>query len=110
MKVRPRVGESFRASEKMGVYVQFYNFRPDEKTQKPNGSIQYEVIKEGNNEKVIDFTEDVSTIDGASANQVTVEKLLPLQTIGPGRYTLRLTALDKNRDEKVATSSSFTVF
>ena len=110
MKVRPRVGESFRANEKMGVYVQFYNFAPDEKTQKPNASIQYEVIKEGNNEKVIDFTEDVSTIDGASANQVTVEKLLPLQTIGPGRYTLRLTALDKNRDQKVATSSSFTVF
>lgn len=110
MKVRPRVGESFKASEKMGVYVQFYNFSPDEKTQKPNGSIQYEVIKDGNNEKVIDFTEDLSAIEGASATQVTVEKLLPLQTLGPGRYTLRLTALDKNRDEKVATSSNFTVF
>ncbi|HSW49968.1 MAG TPA: GWxTD domain-containing protein, partial [Bryobacteraceae bacterium] len=109
MKVRPRVGETFQADEKMGVYVQFYNFAPDEKTQKPNGSIQYEVIKEGNNEKVIDFTEDVSAIDGASANQVTVEKLLPLQTIGPGRYTLRLTAQDRNGDQKVATSSSFTV-
>ena len=103
------MGEAFKAEEKMGVYVQFYNFTPDEKTQKPSGAIQYEVIKEGNNEKVIDFTEDISAIDGASAYQVTVEKLLPLQTIGPGRYTLRLTAQDRNGDHKVATSSSFTV-
>jgi len=110
MKVRPRIGESFKSSEKMGVYLQFYNFTPDEKTQKPNGSIQYEVIKDGNNEKVIDFTEDISSLEGASAYQVTVEKLLPLQTVGPGRYTLRVTALDKNRDQKVAASSGFTVF
>ncbi len=109
MKVRPRVGETFRADEKMGVYVQFYNFTPDERTQKPDGAIQYEVIKEGNNEKVIDFTEELSAIDGASANQVTIEKLLPLQTLGPGRYTLRLTALDRFGDQKVAASSSFTV-
>jgi len=108
-KVRPRLGESFKRNEKMGVYVQFYNFSPDEKTQKPNGTIQYEVTKDGTNEKVIDFTEDVTAVDGASANQVTIEKLLPLQSIEPGRYTLRLTATDRSRDQKVAASASFTV-
>jgi hypothetical protein len=107
--VRPRLGESFKRNEKMGVYVQFYNFSPDEKTQKPNGTIQYEVTKDGTNEKVIDFTEDVTAVDGASANQVTIEKLLPLQSIEPGRYTLRLTATDRSRDQKVAASASFTV-
>ncbi len=110
MKVRPRVGESFRTSEKMGVYAQFYNFQPDEKTQKPNGTIEYLVTKDGNNEKVIDFTEDVNSLEGASAYQVTVEKLLPLQTLGAGKYTLKVIATDKNRDQKVSTSSNFTVF
>ncbi len=108
-KVRPRVGETFRRDERMGVYVQFYNFAPDEKTQKPNGSVQYEVTKEGTNEKVIDFSEDVNAIDGASASQVTIEKLLPLEKVGPGHYTLKLTATDRNRDAKVATSANFTV-
>jgi GWxTD domain-containing protein len=108
-KVRPRVGETFRRDEKMGLYVQFYNFTPDEKTQKPNGSIQYEIVREGTNEKVIDFTEELSAIEGASANQVTVEKLLPLQTLGPGRYSLKMTAHDRTRDAKVSTSASFTV-
>ena len=108
-KVRPRVGEVFRPDEKMGIYVQFYNFAPDQKTEKPNGSIQYEVIKDGTNEKVIDFTEDVTAIDGASANQVTVEKLLPLKSLSPGRYTLKMVATDRNRDSKVDTSANFTV-
>ena len=109
-KVRPRLSGSFGRGEKMGVYAQFYNFAPDETTQKPNGSIQYEVTKDGSNEKVLDFTEDVTSIEGASANQVTVEKLLPLQSLEPGKYTLKMTATDRTRDKKVATSGNFTVF
>jgi GWxTD domain-containing protein len=109
-KVRPRVSEVFGRAEKMGVYCQFYNFAPDQKTQKPNGTIEYEITKDGTNEKVIEFAEDVLAIDGASAYQVTVEKLLPLQSLAPGRYTLKMTALDRGRDQKIATSASFTVF
>jgi GWxTD domain-containing protein len=109
-KVRPRLSGSFGRGEKLGVYAQFYNFAPDETTQKPNGSIQYEVVKDGSNLKVLDFTEDVASIEGASANQVTVEKLLPLQSLDPGKYTLKMTATDRTRDRKVTTSGSFTVF
>ncbi|HET9320049.1 MAG TPA: GWxTD domain-containing protein, partial [Bryobacteraceae bacterium] len=36
-KVRPRLNITFRHDEKMGIYLQLYNFGPDEKTQKPNG-------------------------------------------------------------------------
>src|SRR5438552_16684433 len=56
-KVRPRLNETFKRDEKMGIYVQFYNFAQDEKTRKPNGQIQYEVIKNGTNEKIFNFTE-----------------------------------------------------
>jgi GWxTD domain-containing protein len=109
-KVRPRLSGAFGRGEKLGVYAQFYNFAPDATTQKPNGSIQYEVTKDGSNSRVLDFTEDVATIEGASANQVTVEKLLPLQALEPGKYTLKMTATDRTRDQKVTTSGSFTVF
>ena len=109
-KVRPRLSGTFGRGEKLGVYAQFYNFAPDGTTQKPNGSIQYEVTKDGSNVKVLDFAEDVSSIEGSSANQVTVEKLLPLQSLEPGKYTLKMTATDRTRDKKVSTSGSFTVF
>ena len=108
-KVRPRVTDTFRQSEKLGVYVQLYNFGADEKTQKPSGSIEYEVVKNGTNEKVFEFTEDLTAIDGASATQVTVEKILPLANLQPGQYTFRMKVTDKIKNQTVTPSGTFTV-
>jgi GWxTD domain-containing protein len=108
-KVRPRIGDTFRHDEKLGIYLQLYNFGPDEKTQKPNGTIEYEVVKNGSNEKIFDFTEEVAKLPQASAQQVTIEKLLPLQTLKPGQYTLKMKVTDKNRNQTLTPSATFTV-
>ena len=108
-KVRPRLGDTFQHNEKMGIYVQLYNFQPDEKTHKPNGSIEYEVVKNGTNEKVFDFSEDVAKLPDASAQQVTIEKLLPLGTLKPGQYTLKMKVTDRNRNQTLTPSATFTV-
>lgn len=104
-KVRPRMTDSFRRDEKMGIYLQLYNFGPDEKTQKSNAQIQYEIVKAGSNEKVLDFTEELQ----GSPNQVVVEKLLPLQKMAPGNYQLKLRVLDKNRNQTLTPTANFTV-
>lgn len=108
-KVRPRVGESFKRDERMGIYVQFYNFKPDEKTKKPDASIEYEVVRNGNNEKIWSYTEDVKSIPGASANQVTIEKLLPLKSLDPGQYTLKMKVTDRLRNETLNQDATFSV-
>ncbi len=108
-KVRPRVDDAFSKEEKMGVYVQFYNFKPDEKTHKPNGLIEYEVVKDGTNERIFEFKEEINSIEGASASQVTVEKVLPLQSLSPGRYTIKMKVLDRNKDATLTTAANFTV-
>ena len=108
-KVRPRVNESFRQSEKMGIYVQFYNFQPDEKTQKPNGFIEYEVVRNGSNERIFQFTEELASMEGSSANQCTVEKLLPLQNMSPGEYTLKMRVVDRNSKSELTPSATFRV-
>jgi GWxTD domain-containing protein len=108
-KVRPRLGNKFKRNESMGIYLQVYNFGPDEKTQKPSGSIEYEVDKAGSNEKLLDFTEDLDKIPNASASQVTIEKTVSLQTLPPGTYTLKIKAFDKNRNQTVLQQANFTV-
>jgi len=108
-KVRPRLNDTFRQDEKLGIYLQLYNFGPDEKTQKPNGTIQYEVVKNGSNEKIFDFTEEIAKMPDASAQQVTIEKLLPLQSLKPGQYTLKMKVTDKNRNQTLTPSATFTV-
>jgi GWxTD domain-containing protein len=108
-KVRPRLGDTFRRTEKMGIYVQFYNFTPDEKTQKPNAVVEYEVVRSGNNQKIFEFSEEVSKMEGASAQQYTVEKLLPLQNLEPGEYTLRMKVTDRSNNATLAPSATFKV-
>lgn len=108
-KVRPRLSEAFKRDEKMGIYVQLYNFQADEKTQKPQGVIEYEVVKNGDNSKVFEFAEELNSIENASANQVTVEKLLPLKTLDPGDYTLRMKVVDKLRNQTLTQAAKFTV-
>lgn len=108
-KARPRLNETFKRDEKLGIYVKLYNFSPDEKTQKPNGTIEYEVVKDGSNEKIFEFAEEVAKVDGASASEVTVEKLLPLKNFEPGKYHLRLKVTDKNSNQTLTPAATFTV-
>ncbi len=120
-KVRPRIGDTFKADEKMGVYVQFYNFATQQRitnpdgtvkqpaNNKPDGSIEYVVNKVGSTESVIDFTEDLSSVQYAAANQVTVQKLLPLKSLGPGVYTLKVKATDRRANQTVQQQENFIV-
>jgi GWxTD domain-containing protein len=107
-KVRPRMNETFKRDEKLGIYLQLYNFEPDEKTRKPEGTIEYEIVKSGSNQKVFEFSEDVSALSGGAA-QVTVEKLLPLKDLEPGQYTLKMKVVDKKRNQTLTPSATFTV-
>lgn len=108
-KVRPRIDDIFKRSEKMGVFVKLYNLGADEMTHRPNGQVTYEVVKNSTNEKVFEFTEEVAQIPDASASQVTIEKLLPLNTLVPGQYTIRLKVTDKNRNQTLTQQGQFTV-
>ena len=108
-KVRPRVDDIFKRDEKMGIYFKIYNFGTDGENRIPDGEVSYEVTKNGTNEKIFEITEDVSKIPGASANQVTIEKLLPLKDLLPGQYTLRVKITDKFRKQVLTPSAQFTV-
>jgi GWxTD domain-containing protein len=107
-KVRPRMGDSFKRDEKLGIYVQLYNFEVDETTKKPNGTVDYEITKNGSNEKVFEYSEPVSSLPGG-ASQVTVEKILPLKDLAPGTYTLKMKVTDKVRNQTVTPTATFTI-
>jgi hypothetical protein len=108
-KVRPRLSESFRRDEKVGIYCKFYNFEADEKTHKPTGQIEWEIVKNGSNEKIYEGSDDLASMPGVSAQQVTIEKLLPLKDFTPGQYTIKLKVTDKSRNQTLSHAASFSV-
>ncbi len=108
-KVRPRLNEAFTQGEKMGIYQALYNFQPDEATKKPNATVDYEIVNIASNEKVIEFSENVTDIPGASPTTVTIEKLLPLANFAPGKYTLKLKVTDKLANQSLTQTVNFSV-
>ncbi|MBV8072651.1 MAG: GWxTD domain-containing protein [Acidobacteriaceae bacterium] len=108
-KVRPRVNDVFKQDETMGIYTEFYNLGMDQKTKKPEGTIAYEVVNASDNKTVLSQTEDISKIPNSSAFLVTVEKKLPLKSLAPGKYTLKLTITDKLKNQTLSPSAQFTV-
>jgi GWxTD domain-containing protein len=107
-KVRPRVTETFTKEEKMGIYLQLYNFQLDEATKKPNGQVSYEVVKQGSNEKVFEFAEEAAALPG-SATQMIVEKVLPLQTLAAGQYAVNIKVLDRVTNQTLNSSATFSI-
>jgi len=66
-------------------------------------------VKTGSNEKVFEYSEDLSVSLGGGAAQVVIEKLLPLQSLVPGQYTLKMKVVDKKRNQTLTPSATFTV-
>jgi len=71
--------------------------------------VDYEIVKNGTKEKVLQFSETVAEIAGASASQVTIEKVLSLQGMQPGMYTLKMKLADHIKKQTLTPSVSFTV-
>ena len=109
-KVRPRINYAFKQDERMGIYMQVYNLGQNEETSRPIGNVTYQIASLDNpSELLLDFSEDVNTIRGASARQVVIEKLLPLQSLEPGEYRLNVMVEDNVKNESLSPSATFKV-
>jgi GWxTD domain-containing protein len=106
-KVRPSVGSTFKPDDKLGVYLQVYNLKPDISGRKPSATIDYALLK--NNQPIFETKENAADLPDASPSQVNIEKLLPLQTLQPGKYTMKVTVTDNISKKTVSPSAEFTV-
>src|SRR5258706_8049937 len=105
-KVRPKLDGEFPSNIKLGIYMQDYNLKPDEKTHKSNATFQY-TVKKGS-EQVMQFKETSAEMK-QTGDQVTIERLLPLTTLTPGKYSLEVLATDTLSNKTVSKSADFTV-
>jgi GWxTD domain-containing protein len=105
-KVRPKLDASFTPADKMGIYLQVYNLKADPKTHKSDASFVY-TVKRGD-QQVMQFKESSADMK-QTGDQVTIERLLPLATLAPGKYTLDVSATDKLAQSTISRSAEFTV-
>src|SRR5437016_1373768 len=77
-KVRPRLEADFTTADRLGIYLQVYNLKPDEKTHKSSATFQY-TVKKGK-DQILQFKETSEEMK-QTGDQVTIESLLPLATL-----------------------------
>jgi GWxTD domain-containing protein len=105
-KVRPRMEADFTTADRMGIYLQVYNLKPDEKTHKTDATFVY-TVKRGD-QQVMQFKE-TSLEMKQTGDQVTLERLLPLATLSPGKYTLQVSATDVLANQTISRTADFSV-
>src|SRR5512137_1243638 len=105
-KVRPRLDGDFTPNEKLGIYMQVYNLKPDEKTHKSSATFQF-TVKKGD-AQVMQFKETSEEMK-QTGEQVTIERLLPLATLAPGKYALEVVATDGHSNQSITRTAEFTV-
>jgi predicted phage tail protein len=90
----------------MGIYLQVYNLKSDDKTHKSNATFQFTVKKGA--EQVLQFKETSEEMK-QTGDQVTIERWLPLASLAPGKYTIEIHATDGISNQSVSKTADFTV-
>ena len=105
-KVRPRLDGDFTTADRLGIYLQVYNLKPDEKTHKSSATFSY-TVKMGNQQvwQIKETSEDLKQ----TGDQVTIERLLPLATMRPGKYTLEVSATDNLSQTSILRTADFSI-
>src|SRR5258705_2979476 len=105
-KVRQRLEPDYTTADKLGIYMQVYNLKPDDKSHKSSATFQY-TVKKGK-DQVMQFKETSEEMK-QTGDQVTIERLLPLATLAPGKYSLEVNATDTLSNQTISRTADFTV-
>jgi GWxTD domain-containing protein len=105
-KVRPRLNADFTTADKLGIYMQVYNLKGDDKTHKSDATFEY-TVKKGD-QQIMQFKETSAEMK-QTGDQITIERLLPLATLSPGKYTLEISATDTLSKQTISRTAEFSV-
>ncbi len=111
--VRPRVPSgvavpiNFHRNQNLNFWMQVYNLGIG--TNKQNGAtIEYQIRDLATNKAILDTSEDTVKMN-PNADQVTLEKSLPLASLTPGKYEVSIKVNDGVKKQQFAETASFTV-
>jgi GWxTD domain-containing protein len=105
-KVRPKLDAEFHSDQPMGIYLQLYNLKVDDKTHKNDLSLD---VKVSQGQQTV--SHDVKTGADLKQNgeQVTYEHVIGPKALPPGKYKLEIQATDLLTKQTVSRSADFTV-
>ncbi len=94
--IRPRVSTgsaaapvTFHRAQNLNFWMQVYNLGIDDKSKQNGATIDYEIMDMATNKPVLQ-TQELTSKTNPNADQVTIEKSLPLASLQPGKYQVNI--------------------
>jgi len=108
VKVRPKLDQAFTAKDAMGVYLQVYNLKVDEKTHRADTSVEYRVKKDKDSQPMLKFDVPPGKLP-QHGEELTLEQLITLGSLAPGKYELEVAVTDNLTKQTITPTADFTV-
>ena len=108
LKVRPKMDSTFTPADKMGVFLQVYNLKVDDKTHKADASVEYTVVKEKETDPVLKFTVTSDKMP-QHGEELTLPYAITLGSLPAGKYTLSVAITDNLAKQTITPTTNFTV-
>jgi len=99
---------TFHRAQSLNFWMQVYNLGIDEKSKQNGATIQYQIMDTTTNQPVLE-TQELTSKTNPNADQVTIEKSLPLASLQPGKYQVNIKVNDGVSKQQIAESAPFIV-
>jgi hypothetical protein len=108
VKVRPKMDKTFTPKDRMGVYLQVYNLKVDDKTHRADASVEYRLKKDKETEPMMKFEVPAEKLP-QHGEEMTLEQLITLGSLTPGKYQLEIAVTDNLAKQTITPVADFTV-
>jgi GWxTD domain-containing protein len=112
-KVIPRVAPTvttpvtFHRAQNLNFWMQVYNLGIGD-NKRNDATIEYQVLDLATNKQILDSQESAAKLN-PNADQLTLEKTMPLASLEPGRYQVTIKVNDGVSKQQIAQSAPFIV-
>ena len=98
---------TFHQGQNLNFWMQVYNLGIGD-DKKNNATIEYQVLDMATNKQILDAQETAAKLN-PNADQLTLEKTMPLASLTPGRYQVVIKVNDGILKQQIAESAPFNV-
>jgi GWxTD domain-containing protein len=108
VKVRPRMDGTFAENDSIGIFLQVYNLKVDDKTHKADTSVEYRVTKDKDSKPTLTFDVPADKVP-QHGEEMTIENRITLASLPPGKYQLAVAVTDNLAKQTITPTADFTV-
>ncbi len=98
----------FHQNQNLNFWMQVYNLGINQDSKKNGATINYQIINLADG-KTIFSTDENSALFGASSDQITLSKTVPLQSVPAGKYSVKVSVNDGVTKQDISQTAPFTV-